>query len=1018
MSEPPTGTDDQRLIEDYLPIEAISTESSREKSTRKGHISTIHLWWARRPLVACRAAVYGALVPASQFIPNGAQTDEKKKSLGRANAAKFVKALCQYPSSPHFISEAQHHILKAHAERLTREIADWKTGNAANPAWLEEFKFSGERVGVQDIIAGRAPRPRVLDMFAGGGAIPLEALRLGCEAYALDLNPVAYIIELCTLVYPQKYGKPDPNARGMTGSKNTKGETTWGGLAEEVRYWGEWVMRKVKAEIGDLYPLMPDPEFKGKRPQIQTDWIKDHDDVPPGYLMPVAYLWTRTVQCKNPACKASVPLVKQTWLARKPGRYAALKVVQGPDKRAKFEVVLARSEAALGFDPSSFSRAGNASCLFCGTVADIDHVKQEGWAGRMKSQLMAVVCNERTSKGRRYLSGTEYEKFIPADERLKEIIDDLTRGGVLSVPNEQIAGFSETSSSNSLGITVRPYGLRRFSDLFSLRQLVCLLSFAKIVNGSHKELISNIDAERAKALLTCVALVLDRLADWNSSLCSWSPESTGGAKIGHTFGRQIITMVWDYAESAVWGDATGSVAKCLDWVVKGLIEAESVGSPANTTRGSAMSLGWRDQAFDAVVTDPPYYDNVPYSDIADFFYVWLKRSVGFLHGEHFAGSLTPKKQEAIADANRHGGSWEAARAAYEEMMGISLREVQRVLKREGDLVIVYAHKTTLGWTTLIEALRSAEFMVVEAWPLDTEMSVRLRAMNSSALASSIFLVARKRLGKTNGNYEEEVRGELDAIVRERVGTLWEMGISGADLVIACVGAGLRAFTRFARVEYANGEEVPAERFLTEVETVVLDTILQKLSKAAGGNGSRSRSLAGLDSATRFYVLWRYTYGAVELDAGEAIIFANGTHVELDGPLGLSSGSRALVEKKKGKYKLRDFAERGDDDDLGLPDKDTGESRPTVDVLHRLLWLLEKRPPLIPEFIADAQPNLDQLRLVAQALAGPALKGGELENISPTAEQSALGKLLANWSTVMEGKAAREDRRVGQQSLGI
>ena len=230
--------DDKRLIEDYLPIEAISAEASREKSPRKGHISTLHLWWARRPLVACRAAVYGALVPASQFIPNGA-SEEKKKSLGRANAAKFVKNLCHYPASAPAITEAQGHILEAHAERLSKEM--------------------GTEVTVEGIVTGRFPRPRVLDMFAGGGAIPLEALRLGCEVYTLDLNPVAYIIQLCTLVYPQKYGRPDPTANGVTGPKNDKGQTTWGGLAEELRYWGDWVIERTRGEIGDLYAPIPDP---------------------------------------------------------------------------------------------------------------------------------------------------------------------------------------------------------------------------------------------------------------------------------------------------------------------------------------------------------------------------------------------------------------------------------------------------------------------------------------------------------------------------------------------------------------------------------------------------------------------------------------------------------------------------------------------------------------------------------------------------------------------------------------
>jgi len=342
---------DKRLIEDYLPIVAISAEASREKSVRKGHISTLHLWWARRPLVACRAAVYGALVPASRFVPNGAG-DAKKKSLGRANAAKFVERLCKYPGDPKVIAEAQRHILEAHAERLSHE--------------------TGKPVTVEDIEAGRAPRLKVLDMFAGGGAIPLEALRLGCEAYALDLNPVAHIIQLCTLLYPQKYGRPDPSARGMAGPKNVHGDPTWGGLANEVRYWGESVSKNVRAEIGDLYPLIPDPAFKGKRGEASPNLFKESDEVPPGYLFPIAYLWTRTVTCKNPTCKSIVPLVKQTWLCKKNERFVALKLVahQGA-KQVRFEVTESRKEKELGFDPEAGSKAGNATCPFCGGLPPV-----------------------------------------------------------------------------------------------------------------------------------------------------------------------------------------------------------------------------------------------------------------------------------------------------------------------------------------------------------------------------------------------------------------------------------------------------------------------------------------------------------------------------------------------------------------------------------------------------------------------------------------------------------------------
>lgn len=374
--------DDTRLIEDYLPIEAIGEEATREKSARKGNVSTLHLWWARRPLAGCRAIVYGALASMSRFVPNGA-SDSKKQSLGRANAARFIERLCTSGGEPRVIAEAQRHILEAHAERLSGE--------------------TGKPVTVEDIEVGRAPRPKVLDMFAGGGAIPLEAIRLGCEAYALDLNPLAHIIQLCTLVYPQKYGKPDPTARGMTGPKNDKSETTWGGLAEEVRYWGEWVLKKLKAEIGDLYPPIPDPAHTKKREPVKDIFGRD-EDIPPGYLMPVAYLWTRTVICKKPDCKAVVPLVRQTWLSKKKGRNIALRVIPPKSqKRVRFEVVQSDTEKGLGFDPAGFSKAGNATCPFCGTVGGGRRIRQSPKRhGRIR----------RAVDGSRHLIGARRRKTV------------------------------------------------------------------------------------------------------------------------------------------------------------------------------------------------------------------------------------------------------------------------------------------------------------------------------------------------------------------------------------------------------------------------------------------------------------------------------------------------------------------------------------------------------------------------------------------------------------------------------
>ncbi len=996
---------DKRLIEDYLPIEAISAEASREKSVRKGHISTLHLWWARRPLVACRAAVYGALVPAARFVPEAAG-ESKKKSLGRANAAKFIERLCKYPGDHKAIAEAQRHILEAHADRLSRE--------------------TGKPVTVDDIESGRAPRPKVLDMFAGGGAIPLEALRLGCEAYALDLNPVAHIIELCTLVYPQKYGKPDPAVHGMTGPKNDKGETTWGGLAEEVRYWGEWVLNKVKAEICDLYPPIPDPEAPAK-PLVDEGFFPGmvpagQFTVPGGYLTPIAYLWTRTVICKNPACKATVPLVRQTWLCKKQERYVALKMVA--PKRAKqvrFEVVEAPMEKGLGFDPAGFSKAGNAACPFCGTVANNDYVKQEGQSGRMGAQPMAVVCTRPGARGKVYLAADSLPReLLPDDDACRRRIAELCQRTGLTVPDEPIANLPDDCYDNTLGITVRPYGIRRFGDLFTHRQILSLLTFASFVREAHKAMLTELRAtgsEHVNVVAATLGLIVSRLSNFSCSLCTWFYD--GGRGVKHVFARQALPMVWDFAESNPLNDQAASWATCVETVADELSPLTLVSSSAaDVRRGSALANPWASEFFDCVITDPPYYDNVPYADISDFFYVWLKRTVGHLYPEHFSGQCTPKKQEAVADATRHGGNKEKAVRVYEQMMAESLTEAQRVLKPRGPLAVVYAHKTTLGWSTLVDALRRAGFIVTEAWPLDTENVSRLRAMESATLASSIFLVARKRQGAATGSHETDVQPDLEAIVRERVDTLWDQGISGADLVIACVGAGLRAFTRFARVEYANGDEMPAERFLTEVETVVLDRILDRLSKEASGNDRRT-SLAGVDPATRFYTLWRYTYRSAELDAGEAIVFANGTHVELDGHSGLSVGARALIEKKKGKYRLRDFAERGEDAHLGIQ-SDDAQPAPLIDALHRTLWLMENRPGQLAEFLREAQPNREQMRLVAQALAGPALKGSELDDISPTGEMAALHKLTANWRSVIEDNvftpSQRADRKSGQQRL--
>src|SRR6266446_2078913 len=664
--------DDKRLIEDYLPIQAISKEASREKSVRKGHISTLHLWWARRPLVACRAAVYGALVPASRYVVNDASVKAVKK--GRENSERFVSALCLYPGDAGIISEAEQHILEAHAARLSEEL--------------------GAKVTVADIRNGDAPRPRVLDMFAGGGAIPLEALRLGCEAYANDLNPVAHIIELCTLVYPQKYGKPDKSLCGMTGPKNGKGETTWGGLSGEMLYWGNWVVERVRAEIRDLYPLVPDPKAKSREmSQDPTQRLFPDADRQPrlkvtdGYLTPVAYLWTRTVRCKNRTCDATVPLVRQTWLSKKKGRYAAMRMLaQRGEKFVKFEVVESKSEKDLGFDPAGFSKGGNATCPFCATVADNDYIISEGWQGRIKQQMMAVLCTRPDSQSKIFIAADAFKGLIPSEEIILQRLEALCATGDLTVPAEPIANLPPDSNDNSLGIRVRPYGLRSWGDLFTRRQLMYLLELvAKTHDAESKMKSHSIPTTHSDALVTYLGLLVDRLAGFGNSFCGWNYHEQAVANV---FGRQAIPMVWDFAEVSPYAEMSGGLAGGLNRIVDVIEYASKINCIGVVQRGSAVSLQVPDNSIDAVITDPPYYDNVPYSDISDFYYVWLKRTVGHLYPDHFANVLTPKKQEIIADTFRHGGSKERAKIAYEQMMASAFSEAHRVLKPGGQLVVV------------------------------------------------------------------------------------------------------------------------------------------------------------------------------------------------------------------------------------------------------------------------------------------------------------------------------------------
>ena len=880
----------KRLIEEHLPVEAINIVAQREKIGHAAlHPRKLHLWWARRPLAAARAAVYATLVTADA----GPDKD--------AAAAHFTE-LCAWGGSGRAIERARAAVL---------------AGNGGVP-------------------------PKVLDLFSGGGAIPLEALRLGCEATAVELNPVAHLIERCTLEFPQTYGAS---------------------LAEDVRLAGEQWVTRAWERVGHLYPTVRPAE------DVQTQMGHHESAAARAAGRPIAYLWTRTVPCPNPAREPhDVALVRQTWLAKKTNRFVALKPhVDAKALTVNWEVVEAQAAEELGFDPAAFAKRSGAACLVCGATVGADYVKEQGKAGKLGITPLAAVVVKASGRGRDYLAAGTYP--LPGDADCAAVLEGLD----VEPPEELIPVDGGRWFSPPL------HGFTRFRELFTPRQLVTLCTLAQGVRETHAELVDGgMEQGRARAVCAYLAMALDRVALRSNSMCLWD---TGNLSVTNAFGRQAMPMVWDFAESNPFGTAAGVASEYLSNVADIAESLAGTGRAADVIRTSATNLPLSDESFDAVITDPPYYDNISYADLSDFFYVWLKRSVGPLFPDELGGNLTPKRREAIVAPYRFGGSKDAAKAFYEEQMAAAFAEAHRVLKPGAPLVCVYAHKTTLGWSSLIDALRRAGFMITEAWPLDTENAVALKA-SVSALASSIFLVARRRESDEVGD-AGIVRRELHRIVDERLTELVAAGIAGSDLVIATIGAALAPFTRYASVELPNGDQLPAETFLDEVQTRVLGAILRKVHGLGEGMG-------GLDPATRYYVLWRYSYGYADVPFDEANNLARTAGVELMDEL--VNGPQPLAEKAaKRTIRLLDYETRGEDLDLG---SDGGR---LIDVLHGLLWRVAHHPADVADFVSTARPDAERLRTVTQALQGRALRD-EGESKHPEAQRCE--RLLGSWRTVV------------------
>ena len=800
----------RRLIEAAFPLRQASLDSVHEKNVRHGHVSTLHIWPARRPLAAARAALIAALLPDPG-------TAEGRRLLLERIGGRVVEAVAR--------KRVGGRVVETTREETTGGILHW--GREDGPE-LDRF-----RAEIRAAHGGRAPR--VLDPFAGGGAIPLEAMRLGCRATAVDINPVAWLLLKCTLDYPRRLAgraRPLPGfaradagfmeallkARGFKGAglrAALDGLGHGGGgqldalpggeaapeadLAWHVRAWGRRALARAREKLAGRYPTyaewaplqaggawearplrLLEAGAEGPNAGLDAAYLKDPRK-PRWVAKPTAaYLWARTVACRN--CRARIPLLKTRWLARKEGKRALLTMAPDGEGGIAFGV---RAGSAGDDGAGTMSRAG-ATCPHCGTVNAMEDIRLEGRAGRLGAQMTAVVVDGPA--GKEYRAPEDLDSGTGGNRRELAGIPDVPFG----LPGEPLPG------EGALGFRATLYGLDNWGSLFTDRQKLALATFVAELRACASEM-DDYPEEWREALAAYLGLTISRLADRGSTLATWDSEPE---KIRNTFARFALPMMWDFAESCPLADTTGSFIQAVEWIARVIehLQNATAGAPeAQVLRQSAIEAP-PEGGFDAIVTDPPYYDAIPYSDLMDFFHVWLRRVLHGLSEETdaaFAEPLGPKWDreagdgELIDDASRFGGDRARSKAAYEDGMARAFRACHKALNPEGRLVVVFANKSPDAWETLAAALIRAGFVVAASWPIQTEMQTRQRSMASAALSSSVWLVCRKR-AETRPGWDGSVLADMRANVARRLREFWDAGIRGPGFRVGGDRAGARS----------------------------------------------------------------------------------------------------------------------------------------------------------------------------------------------------------------------------------
>lgn len=924
----------KKLIEVALPLEDINIASGREKSIRHGHPSTMHLWWARRPLATARAVLFASIVddPSShpEEYPTVQEQDKRREELFD----------------------------------IIRNLVIWKNLNneeLLNLAKKEMLKYTDKL-------------PAIYDPFCGGGTIPIEAQRLGLNAFGSDLNPVAVTISkgLTELPYPYR-DQPPVNPEAKNGISEQSNYKELAGLAADVRYYSEWMSAEAYNRIGSLFPKI---EVKNGADSTVIAWV-----------------WARTVICPNPACACEMPLVRSWWLSKKKGKESWIVPIK-QNKKIEYKVVTGKGNPSEG----TVNRRG-ATCVCCGNPVKFEYIRSEGRAGRMGSQLMAIVGEG--DKGREYNEATE--------EHIKIAQGCIRPDGI---PDAKIP-------FNPRDLKTPNYGMTKYSDLFTNRQLTALITFSDLVNEARVIIYGDAcaaghieaSAKRyADVVSVYLAFAVDKLADYNSSICSWI---TGRETIRNTFARQAIPMVWDFTEVNPFSGSTGSFANCFEWAEKCLL-ASSSNAPASIVQNNAMEkIPFSDNLL--ISTDPPYYDNIGYADLSDFFYIWLRRSLRTVFPDIFSTMLVPKTSELIATPYRHNGDMNKAKVFFEEGLFRTFQNIYAHASDDYPVTIYYAFKQTdsesdeniqeederslmslteasSGWETMLSGLIRSGFTITGTWPMRTEMSNRSIASGANALASSIVLVCRKRNSDASMITRREFANLLKSELRTALKELQSGNIAPVDLAQASIGPGMAVFSRYSQVLDSTGTPMTIRSALQMINQYLDEFLTEQEGE--------------MDAESRLCVTLYSEYGVNEVPYGDVDVVARAKNTSLE-----HLERVGVLIAQKGKVRLL----RRDELDLDWHPigKEIGKNIVWLNTQQLAARLQKEGEKKSAELFIEIGSNMaDCVRALTYRLFAIAEKKGWTE------DALAYNSVIASWNNVQNSAASIKENHSNTTQMSI